>query len=74
LLIASDAAFHVADLERDRASAGADVGPRVVTRGHSPEGGQLPVALEDLSLEQEDPGIAILTAVDEFLNDRVAVQ
>src|SRR5215216_5756045 len=58
-----DAAFRFTDLERDRASARADVGPRVVTRGHSPEGGQLPVALEDLSLEQEDPGIAVLTAV-----------
>src|SRR6185295_9722411 len=69
-----DAAFHVTDLERDRASARADVGPRVVTRRHSPEGGQLPVALEDLSLEQEDPGVAVLSAVDELLNERVAVQ
>src|SRR6476619_5784147 len=69
----NDAAFHVTDLERDRASARADVGPRVVTRGHSPEGGQLSLALEDLSREQEDPGIAVLTAVDELLNDRVAV-
>ena len=36
-------------------------------------GGRLPVAFENLSLEQEDPGIAVLTAVDEFLNDCVAV-
>src|SRR6185436_10057049 len=68
-----DAAFHLTDLERDRVAARADVGPRIVTLGHSPERGQLPVALEDLSLEQEDPGIAGLTAVDEPLNDRVAV-
>src|SRR6185295_15353407 len=69
-----DAAFHVTDLEKDRASARADVGPRVVTYRHSPEGGQLPVALEDLSLEQEDPDVAVLSAVDELLNERVAVQ
>src|ERR1700755_1782031 len=69
-----DAAFQGTDLEREKACARADVGPRVVTRGPSPKGGQLPVALEDLSLEQEDPGVAVLTAVDELLNDRVAVQ
>src|SRR6185437_12109977 len=40
-----DAAFHVTDLERDRVAARADVGPWVVTVGHSPERGQLPVAL-----------------------------
>ena len=68
-----DAALHVPDLERDRATARADVGPRVVARGDSAEGGQLPVALEDLSLEQEDPGITVLAAVDELLDDRVAV-
>src|SRR6476661_10446977 len=53
-----DAALLVTDLERDRASARADVGPRVFACGYSSEGGRLPVALEDLSLEQEDPGIA----------------
>src|SRR5215216_4823525 len=73
LLIASMMPRSTSLIERERASAHADVGPRVVTRGHSPEGGQLPVALEDLSLEQEDPGIAVLSAVDELLNDRIAV-
>ena len=68
-----DAALDVTDLERDRATSRADVGPRVVARGHPPEGGRLPVALEDLALEQEDPGIAVLAAVDELLDDRVAV-
>src|SRR6187200_3327300 len=68
-----DAAFYVTDLQRDRASARADVGPRIVTHGHSAEGGQLPVALQDLALEQENPCIAVLPAVDELLNDRIAV-
>jgi hypothetical protein len=45
----------------------------VITRRHSPEGGYFPVALEDLSLEQEDPGVAVFTAVDELLNDGVAI-
>ena len=50
----------------------------MLARGSLPVGtrrkaARLPVALEDLSLEQEDPGVAVLTAVDELLNDRVAV-
>src|SRR6478735_10509964 len=45
-----DAAFHVTDLQRDRLTACADVCPRVVTGGNAPEGGQLSLALEDLSV------------------------
>ena len=63
----------VADLEGNGAPAHADVGPGVVACGHPPEGGRLPVALEDLALEHEDPGVTVLAAVDELLDDRVAV-
>jgi hypothetical protein len=46
-------------------------GRRPASRGGKAAG--FPWLLEDLSLEQEDPGIAVLTAVDGFLNDCVAV-
>ena len=65
--------LDLTDLEGHRPAAGADVGARVVAGGHPPEGGRLAVALEDPALEQEDPGVAVLAAVDELLDDRVAV-
>src|SRR6476469_6686652 len=54
-------------------AARADVGTRVVALRHALERGELSVDLDELAVEQEDPHVAFLGAVDVTLRVDVAV-
>src|SRR6478672_13379988 len=61
------------DLPGLHAAARADVGTRVVALRHPPERGHVSVDLDELAVEQEDPHVAVLGAVDVSLCVDVAV-